>query len=83
MYDAVGNRLSVLELDGSAVAYAYDPAYELTNEQRSGTTPYNTTFVYDGMGNQPKALTGWSQKAPKWVRGSFVVSSWAQNTSGV
>ena len=52
MYDAVGNRLSVLELDGSAVAYAYDPAYELTNEQRSGTTPYNTTFVYDGMGNR-------------------------------
>lgn len=51
-YDAVGNRLSVKELDGSAVAYAYDASCQLTNEQRTGTTPYNTTFVYDGMGNR-------------------------------
>ena len=51
-YDGVGNRLSVLELDGSRVTYAYDPSYQLTNEQRSGRTPYNTTFSYDGMGNR-------------------------------
>ncbi len=50
-YDATGNRLSVLELDGSRVTYLYDASYQLTNEQRSGTTPYNTTFVYDSMAN--------------------------------
>ena len=51
-YDPVGNRLSVSEIDGSLVSYLYDPSYQLINEQRSGTTPYNTTFVYDGMGNR-------------------------------
>jgi YD repeat-containing protein len=51
-YDALGNRLSVLELDSTRATYAYDPSYQLINEQRSGATPYNTTFVYDGMGNR-------------------------------
>ena len=51
-YDPVGNRLSVSEIDGSLVSYLYDPSYQLINEQRSGSTPYNTTFVYDGMGNR-------------------------------
>lgn len=51
-YDAIGNRLGVLELDGSLVTYSYDASYQLVNEQRSGTTPYNTTYVYDGMGNR-------------------------------
>lgn len=51
-YDVVGNRLSVVELDGSRVTYAYDPSYQLLNEQRSITTPYNTTYSYDSMGNR-------------------------------
>ena len=51
-YDAVGNRLTVAEIDGSLVTYAYDLTNQLTNEQRSGSTPYNTTYSYDGMGNR-------------------------------
>ena len=51
-YDAVGNRTNVLELDGSRVTYAYDASYQLTNEKRSTTSPYNTTYTYDSLGNR-------------------------------
>jgi|GEM_PF-687004 len=51
-YDAVGNRLTVAEIDGSLVTYAYDFTNQLTNERRSGSTPYNTTYSYDGAGNR-------------------------------
>lgn len=51
-YDHVGNRLTVAELDGSLVTYTYDVTNQLTNERRNGTTPYNTTFSYDGVGNR-------------------------------
>jgi YD repeat-containing protein len=50
-YDAIGNRLAVIELDGSQVTYGYDPSYQLINEQRSGASAYNTTYTYDGAGN--------------------------------
>ena len=51
-YDAVGNRIGVQELDGSRMAYAYDAGYQLVNEQRSGANAYNTTYVYDPLGNR-------------------------------
>jgi RHS repeat-associated protein len=40
------------EIDGSLVSYAYDFTNQLKNEQRSGSTPYNTTYSYDRAGNR-------------------------------
>ncbi|HET6387058.1 MAG TPA: hypothetical protein VFJ58_27030 [Armatimonadota bacterium] len=37
-----------MELDGTRVACAYDPNYQLVNGQRSGANAYNTTYLYDG-----------------------------------
>ncbi len=51
-YDAVGNRLSVLELDGGEVGYVYVPTDQLTNEQRTGANAYDTTYSYDPVGNR-------------------------------
>ena len=51
-YDTVGNRVSVLELDGTRLTFGYDRASQLVNEQRSGAGGYNTTYQYDGTGNQ-------------------------------
>ena len=35
-YDAVGNRLTVQELDGTRVTHGYGASYQLVNVQRSG-----------------------------------------------
>ncbi len=51
-HNSVGNRTQVVEVDGSIVTWSYDPAYQLTNERRSGATSYNVTYVYDGVGNR-------------------------------
>jgi RHS repeat-associated protein len=55
-YNSVGNRTQVVEVDGSLVTWAYDPTYQLTNEQRSGGTSYNITYVYDGVGSRTLML---------------------------
>jgi len=52
MYDGVGNRLSMQELDGSRMTYSYDVSYQLVQEQRSGANAYSTSYVYDGPGNR-------------------------------
>src|SRR6266581_9624844 len=41
-----------VELDGSRTTFSYDPTYQLTNENRSGTNPYNTSYQYDPVGNR-------------------------------
>jgi YD repeat-containing protein len=51
-YNAVGNRTRVLEADGPVVTWSYDPTYQLTNEQRSGSNSYNITYTYDSAGNR-------------------------------
>lgn len=54
-FDAVGNRTSVVELDGSRVTWSYDAINQLTNEHRTGTDStidYNITHVYDPVGNR-------------------------------
>jgi RHS repeat-associated protein len=51
-YDAVGNRLTVVEIDATRVTFGYDASYQLVNEQRSGTNAYNTTYAYDAVGNR-------------------------------
>jgi RHS repeat-associated protein len=57
-YDAVGNRLTVHELDGTRVTYGYDEAYQLVYEARDGEYAFATTYVYDGNGNRLRKLEG-------------------------
>jgi YD repeat-containing protein len=51
-YDAVRNRLTMVELDGTRSTFSYDATYQLINEQRSGTNAYNTSYQYDAVGNR-------------------------------
>jgi RHS repeat-associated protein len=51
-YNAVGNRLTVAEIDGNIVSYSYDPTYQLASEKRSGPTAVNVSYTYDGLGNR-------------------------------
>ena len=57
-YNQVGNRTQVVEVDGSVVTWGYDPTYQSTNEQRSGTASYNITYAYDAVGNRSSMLNG-------------------------
>jgi RHS repeat-associated protein len=50
--DNVGNRAGVVEASGDIVSWAYDSAYQLINELRTGTLGYDTTFTYDPAGNR-------------------------------
>jgi len=51
-YDATGNRYAVAEADGSRVTWLYDNLYQLTGENRTGTTPFRNTITYDPLGNR-------------------------------
>lgn len=51
-YDAAGNRTCVAESGGDRVTWSYDDTSQLINERRSGANSYNTTYVYDGLGNR-------------------------------
>jgi YD repeat-containing protein len=51
-YDDAGNRIAVAESGGDRVTWAYDNTSQLINEHRSGANAYNTTFVYDPLGNR-------------------------------
>jgi RHS repeat-associated protein len=51
---AAGNRLSVAEMSGRTVNYAYDDLYRLTSETISGGASQNGTvgYQYDSVGNR-------------------------------
>lgn len=51
-YDNVGNRLVSVEADNSRVTWTYDEAYQLTEENRTGISPYHNLFSYDVTGNR-------------------------------
>ncbi|MDR3709287.1 MAG: RHS repeat-associated core domain-containing protein [Capsulimonadaceae bacterium] len=83
-YDAVGNRLSVAEIESpstgsgsssSLVTYTYDSSYQLLTEQRTGPTPVNVSYSYDGLGNRmtksdPMGLTSYAYNAANALTGS-------------
>jgi len=51
---SVGNRLSVVEDDGSSIQWAYDDAHQLLEETRydpTGALITQTAFTYDPVGN--------------------------------
>jgi YD repeat-containing protein len=52
--DGAGNRLCVLEDTGVRTTWTYDATNQLVNEHRTaaGQAGYNTTFVYDPVGNR-------------------------------
>ncbi|MCD6405911.1 MAG: hypothetical protein J7M19_08790 [Planctomycetes bacterium] len=45
------------------VAYAYDSAYQLTKETRTGGNAFTASFWYDSAGNRTKRLVGASTTA--------------------
>ena len=51
-YDAVNDRVSILELDGTQVLASYDPTRQLINEQRTGANAYNISYIWDAVGNR-------------------------------
>src|SRR3984957_3461463 len=51
-YDPANNRIGVVESSGGAVSFLFDPSYQLTNERRTGTDAFNTTYGYDPLGNR-------------------------------
>jgi RHS repeat-associated protein len=51
-FDNVGNQLTSQEIAGVTVSWSYDASYQLVNEQRNGSSAYNTSYVYDGAGNR-------------------------------
>jgi RHS repeat-associated protein len=50
-YDAVGNRTQKSTLSYTE-DYGYDPAYQLTQVQRTGATPNRWFYTYDRAGNR-------------------------------
>ena len=52
LYDAVGLKTQVTELDGAIVSYGYDATHQLTREQRTGSAPYLLEYAYDAAGNR-------------------------------
>ena len=56
-----GNRLSVVNGDGSSIQWNYDDAYQLLAETRrdaSNTIMSQTTYQYDAAGNRLSQSTG-------------------------
>ncbi|MCX6358186.1 MAG: hypothetical protein NT029_00090 [Armatimonadetes bacterium] len=58
--DHAGNRLTVLELDGTRVTYTHDAASQLTREQRGGAHPIDDTPREDGFTVGTATLRGMS-----------------------
>ena len=55
-YDAAGNRINDQEYDGSLTTWTYDPTYQLTGDDRTGTVPYLITHTFDPVGNRTLGL---------------------------
>src|SRR5262249_19361339 len=59
--DPAGNRTKVVNADGSGVSWTYDDAYRLigeTGKDQSGTTTFQASYSYDGVGNRTSASFG-------------------------
>jgi RHS repeat-associated protein len=80
-YDPVGNRTQVVEANGKIVTLAYDPTYQLTNEQRSGANSYNISYVYDPVGNRMLLVNGGAVTTNTYNPGNELVAS--QSSAGV
>ncbi|MCL5283446.1 MAG: hypothetical protein M1330_01855 [Armatimonadetes bacterium] len=51
-YNSDSQRTGVTENGGSAVNYAYNALHRLTEETRTGASPYTESFSYDPAGNR-------------------------------
>jgi RHS repeat-associated protein len=51
-YNALGNRVKVVEHDGTVIAYRYDPAGQLISESHTGARTKNIVYTYDPAGNR-------------------------------
>ena len=80
-YNPVGNRTQVVEANGDVVTFAYDPTYQLTNEQRSGANSYNISYTYDPVGNRTLLVNGGAVTTNTYNAGNELVTS--QTSAGV
>lgn len=60
-YDNSINRIAVAEEGTDRVTWTYDNTYQLTREHRSGVHAYDTTYVYDSVGNRLVTVDGSSR----------------------
>ncbi len=51
-YSPVDTRLTVVELNNALTTYGYDASRQVISEARSGTYPYNSSYVFDPNGNR-------------------------------
>jgi RHS repeat-associated protein len=80
-YNAVGNRMQVLEATGNVVTWSYDRTCQLTNEQRSGANAYNITYAYDPVGERTLLLNGGAATTSTYNAANELVTS--QSSAGV
>jgi len=71
----------VVEADGSMVSWSYDPTYQLTNEQRSGSNAYNITYSYDAVGNRLTLVNGGAVTTSTYNSANELATS--QSSAGV
>jgi RHS repeat-associated protein len=80
-YNPVGNRTQVVEANGDVLTLAYDPTYQLTNEQRSGANSYNISYTYDPVGNRTVLTNSGALTTNTYNAGNELVTS--QASAGV
>jgi YD repeat-containing protein len=51
-YDAANNRIGALNAAGVRTTWSYDRTYQLVGEHKGWPNVYQTTFVYDPVGNR-------------------------------
>jgi RHS repeat-associated protein len=77
--DNTGNRLSVMEADGSVVTYGYDDIYQLTSETRTGANAYSITYQYDVAGNRTQMVKNSVITSYAYIGNKL----WTETTNGV
>ena len=76
-YDPAGNRTAVVEADASRVTWLYDNAYQLTGENRTGTSPARNTFTFDSRGNRTLNNQGGTRTTTTYDAANQIVYSLA------
>ena len=52
IHNAANKRTQITTADGGLTTYAYDDIYQLTEEHRTGPSPYRHTYAYDSVQNR-------------------------------
>ena len=69
--------MAVVEADASRVTWVYDKTYQLLGENRTGTSPYRNTFVFDSRGNRTLNNQGGARTTTSYDAANQIVYSQA------